>query len=203
MILTRIPQRVSNCLFPFSSHFKCPQGQHFRLWRWLLVTLAICQCQAKLKDLTRMMPRAVRYWAIRRFVQAGYWDASALISALIDELAQAAPLTLPPPADGMIYLIGDLTIKQKSGRRTPQVHKTRMNHFSFYVYGPELVLLIAQCGRFRVPVGCDVLTPKRKGHRNILFRQMLRRFQPPPWCQRVVVLADAGFASKANLRLVA
>jgi hypothetical protein len=61
MIPTRIPQRVSNCLFPFSSHFKCPQGQHFRLRRWLLVTLAIGQRQAKLKDLTRMMPRSVRY----------------------------------------------------------------------------------------------------------------------------------------------
>jgi hypothetical protein len=199
MILTRIPQRVSNCLFPFSSHFKCPQGRHFRLWCWLLVTLAIGQGQARLKDLTRMMPRSVRYWAVRRFVQADYWDASALI----DELAQAALLTLPPPADRTIYLIGDLTIKQKSGRRTPLVHKTRMNHFASYVFGLELVLLIAHWGRFRVPVGCDVLTPKRKGHRNILFRQMLRRFQPPGWCQRVVVLADAGFASKANLRLVA
>ena len=54
-----------------------------------------------------MMPRSVRYWAIRRFVQAGYWDPSALI----DELSQAAMLTLPPPADRTIYLIGDLTIK--------------------------------------------------------------------------------------------
>jgi hypothetical protein len=52
-----------------------------------------------------------------------------------------------------------------------------MNHFASYVYGLELVLLIAQWGRFRVPVGCDVLIPKRKAHRNILFRQMLRRFQ--------------------------
>jgi hypothetical protein len=63
----------------------------------------------------------MRYWAIRRFVQAGYWDASALI----DELSQSAMLTLPPPADGTIYLIGDLTIKQKSGYRTPVVHKIR------------------------------------------------------------------------------
>jgi hypothetical protein len=52
-------------------------------------------------------------------------------------------------------------------------------------------------------VAGDVLTPKRKGQRNIMFRQMLRRFHPPAWCRRVVVLADAGFASKANLRLVA
>jgi hypothetical protein len=30
---------------------------------------------------------------------------------LIDDLAQAAMLTLPPPEDGTIYLIGNLTIK--------------------------------------------------------------------------------------------
>lgn len=199
MYLQRIPQRVSHCLSPFSSYLDCPQGQHFRLWCWLLVTLALGQSQASLKDLTRMMPCRVRYWTTRRFIQAGYWDASVLL----DELAQAALLQLPPPADATIYLIGDLTIKQKSGRRTPLVHKTRMNHYSSYVFGLELVLLIAQWGRFRVPVACDVLTPKRKGQRNIMFRQMLRRFHPPVWCQRVVVLADAGFASKANLRLVA
>ena len=78
-----------------------------------------------------------------------------------------------------------------------------MNRFEPYAYGMELVLLIAQWGRFRVSVSCDVVIQKRKRHRNTLFRQMLRRFQPPWCCQRVAVLADAGFASKANLRLVA
>jgi hypothetical protein len=31
---------------------------------------------------------------------------------------------------------------------------------------------------------------------------MLRRFKAPSRCKRVVVLADAGFASRANLRLI-
>jgi transposase len=53
-----------------------------------------------------------------------------------------------------------------------------------------------------VPVSCDVLDPKRKRQQNILFRKMLRRFRPPAWCRRVVVVADAGFASKSNLRLI-
>lgn len=87
--------------------------------------LTFGQSQAKLKDLTRMMLRSVRYWAVRKLIQAGYWNATELI----DELSQVVLITLPLPSDGTIYLIVDLTIKQKIGRRTPLVHKMRMNHF--------------------------------------------------------------------------
>jgi transposase len=47
-----------------------------------------------------------------------------------------------------------------------------------------------------------LLDPKKKGEQNVQFRQMLRRFQAPAWTRQVVVLADAGFASKDNLRLI-
>ena len=40
------------------------------------------------------------------------------------------------------------------------------------------------------------------GHHNILLRQMLKDFVPPAWVQRVVVVADAGFAANATLRLI-
>jgi hypothetical protein len=196
--LTRLPQPVSNCLSPFSSHFTCPQGRHYRVWCWLLVTLSLTQGAAKLKNLTRLMPRSLCYWTVLRLVKAGYWDASALL----DQMAMAALLTLPPPECRTLYLIGDKTTHQKTGKKTPLAHKTRMNEFAPYVFGLDLVLLIAQWGRFRIPVACELIDPKIKGHQNILFRQMLRRFQAPAWCQQVVVIADAGFASKDNLRLV-
>jgi hypothetical protein len=37
----------------------------------------------------------------------------------------------------------------------------------------------------------------------MLFRQMLQDFVPPAWAQQVVVVADAGFAANATLRLIA
>jgi hypothetical protein len=163
-----------------------------------LVTLLLVDGSARLKHLTRRMPASLRYWTVRRMVNAGYWDASAAF----DELVVATFFALPPPADGTIYLIGDKTIKQKSGKKQPLAHKTRMNKFERFVFGHEILLLIAQWGRLRVPVSCDVLDPKRKRQQNILFRKMLRRFRPPAWCRRVVVVADAGFASKSNLRLI-
>ena len=169
--LTRLPQPVSNCLSPFSSHFTCPQGQHYRVWCWLLVTLLITQGAARLKNLTRLMPRRLYYWTVLRMVKAGYWDASALF----DQMAMAALLTLPPPACPTLYLIADKTTQQKSGKKMPLAHKTRMNEFAPYVFGLDLVLLVAQWGRFRIPVACELIDPKIKGHQNILFRQMLRR----------------------------
>lgn len=198
MRLQRIPHRVSDCLSPFSYHFTCPQGQHFRVWCWLLVTLLLVDGSAQLKNLTRRMPSTIRYWTVRRMVMAGYWDASAVF----DDLAIAAIRALPPSADGRIHVIADKTIKQKSGKNQPLAHKTRMNNYARYVFGVEVVLLIFQWGRFRIPVACELIDPKRKGHQNILFRQMLRRLRPPAWVREVVVIADAGFASRANLRMV-
>ena len=199
MYLIRIPQRVSNCLAPLSSSFrKCPQEQHFRILCWLLLTLVICQGSATLKNLARLMPNSVRYWAVLRMVRAGYWDAQLLLQ----ELALDVLTTLPPPPDATLHLIGDTTIKGKSGTRQPLAHYTRMNQYQQFTFGLSLVLLIAQWGRFRVPVGAALLDPKKKGDQNIQFRQMLRRFEPPAWCRQVVVVADAGFASKANLRLI-
>jgi Transposase DDE domain len=199
MYLTRIPHRVSTCLAPLSVHFKsCPQGQHFRILCWLLVTLLLCQGSASLKQLTRLMPAGLRYWTVLRMVRAGYWDINLLISELSADLLHL----LPPPADGTLYLIGDTTIKGKTGKHQPLAHYTRMNQYQHFTFGLSLVLVIAQWGRLRVPVGAAVLDPAKKGAQNIQFRQLLRRFQPPRWCRQIVVVADAGFASKDNLRLI-
>ena len=65
-----------------------------------------------------------------------------------------------------------------------------------------MVLLIASWGRFRVPVALAPIDPTCRGHQNILFRQMLQNFVPPAWVRQVVVLADAGFAANATLRLI-
>ena len=42
---------------------------------------------------------------------------------------------------------------------------------------------------------------ERKGHQNMLFRQMLRDFEPPTWVREVVV-ADAGYPANATLKLI-
>ena len=160
MLLQRIPQQVSNCLAPLSSHFKkCPQGQHFRILCWLLVTLILIQGSATLKNLTRHLSPCLCYWTVLRMVRAGYWNASALIT----ELAQATVYTLPPPADRVVYLVGDKTVSGKTGEKQPLASYTRMNNYQRFAFGISLVLLIAQWGSFRIPVAAAVLEPKKKG----------------------------------------
>jgi hypothetical protein len=65
-----------------------------------------------------------------------------------------------------------------------------------------MVLRVASWGRLRAPVALATIDPAMKGQQNILFRQMLKDFVPPPWVRQVVVGADAGCAANATLRLI-
>jgi hypothetical protein len=199
MCPSRIPQRVRTALAPWSAHFRtCPQGQHFCLLGWLLTALLLSQGAATLKQLVRLMPRRLHYWSRLRLLRAGYWDAADLLA----EMARAVLATLPPPTDGTLYLIADTTIRGKAGKKQPLAHHTRLNRQEPFVFGHSLLLVLAHWGRLRIPVGAVVLDPKRKGQQNIQMRRVLRTFQPPPWCQKVIVVADAGFASKDNWRAI-
>ena len=97
------------------------------------------------------------------------------------DMATATLRTLPPPADGVLYLIGDSTLKDKRGRKHPLGHTTRHSEHDPYTFGFEMVLLIASWGRLRVPMALATIDPQIKGHQNILFRQMLKDFVPPAW----------------------
>jgi Transposase DDE domain len=198
MHLTRIPQRVSNLLAPLAACFPCPQGHHFRIFCWLLVSLLVIEGGATLTALTRLMPRSLAYWTVLRMLRSGYWDATTLVT----ELGLTTLRSLPPPADGVLHLTGDLTVLTKTGEQQPLARKTRLNEYGPYLFGQSLVLLIAQWGRCRIPVAARVVDPKIAGHQNILFRQMLDELVPPSWATQVIVEADAAFAAQATLQLI-
>jgi hypothetical protein len=190
---------VASTLAPLSPSFRsCPQGQHYRIFCWLLVALILAQGSATLKQLTRTLPRRLQYWTVLRMVRAGYWNASDLIQ----HLARSLLALLPPPVDGTLYLIADTTLVGRTGKKQPLAHYTRLNEHERFTFAHSMLLILAHWGRFRIPIGAVVLEPKRTGQQNIQLRQCLRAFQPPAWCRRVIVLADAGFASKANLRVI-
>jgi hypothetical protein len=90
---------VASTLAPLSPSFRsCPQGQHYRIFCWLLVALILAQGSATLKQLTRTLPRRLQYWTVLRMVRAGYWNASDLIQ----HLARSLLALLPPPVDGTL-----------------------------------------------------------------------------------------------------
>ena len=65
-----------------------------------------------------------------------------------------------------------------------------------------MVVLVASWNGFRIPIAVATIDPERKGHQNILFRQMIRDFEPPSWVREIVVLGDAGYPANATLKLI-
>jgi hypothetical protein len=198
MSLTRLPQRVSHVLAPWAASFPCPQGHHFRIFCWVVVTLIVIEGGATLKALTRLMPRRLAYWSVLRLLRSGSWDATWLVT----ELGTTVLRSWPPPADGVLHLRGDLTGVTKTGRHQPLARQTRLNEYAPYLFGQSLVLLSAQGGRCRIPVAASVVDPKIPGHPNKLFRDRLEVFVPPAWARQVIVEAEAAFAAQATLRLI-
>ena len=139
------------------------------------------------------------YGTVLRFIKAQVWDEQALLDLMVGDLLA----TLPAPTDGVLNLIFDTTRTEKTGQQQPLAYTTKTGNFEPYVFGHTVLLLVAQWGRFRVPLAVRVIDPKIKGQQNILVRELLTQYVPPVWCQRVVIEAAAGFAAKAPLQQIA
>jgi hypothetical protein len=195
---TCIPRIVYQVLYPCKRHFRCAHAQHFLVFCWLLIALIRAPDKGTLKGLRPYLPSKLHYWTTVRMVRLGQRDAQAVLT----DLAAATLRSLPPPSDGVLYLIGDSTLKPKRGRKHPLGHFTRHGAHEPYMFGFELLVLIASWDRFRAPVAVGLIDPQCRGHQNILFRQMLKAFVSPAWVRQVVVVADAGFAANETLRLI-
>jgi DDE family transposase len=196
---TCIPSKIYQVLYPLKRHFRCAQAQHFLVFCWLLMALIRDPGKGTLKGLRAYLPPTLHYWTTLRMLRAGQWDAEAVVY----DLATTTLRALPPPSNGVLYLIGDSTLKDKRGRKHPLGHTTRHGAHEPYTFGFEMVLLMASWEHVRVPIALGLIDPKIRGHQNILFRQMLRDFVPPGWVRQIIVVADAGFAANETLRLIA
>jgi hypothetical protein len=195
---TCIPSKIYQVLYPFKQHFRCAQAQHFLVFCWLVIACIRDPGKGTLKGLHAYMPPTLKYWTTLRMVHSGQWDAQAVLT----DMATATLRSLAPPADGVLYLLGDSTLKPKRGRKHPVGHFTRHGEHEPYLFGFEVVLLIASWEHVRVPIALGLIDPKIRGHQNRLFRQMLRDFVPPAWVRQIIVVADAGFAANETLRLL-
>ena len=195
---TCIPTKGYQGLYPFKRHFRCAQAQHFLVFGWLVVALIRDPGTGTLKGLRPYLPAKLPYGTTVRMIQSGQWDAQAVLQ----EMAAATLRALPPPADGVLYLIGDSPLKEQRGHKHPLGHSTRHSESAPYTFGFERVLLIASWERLRSPVAGGLIDPQGRGHQHSLCRQRLEAFVPPAWVRQVVVIADAGFAANETLRLV-
>jgi hypothetical protein len=195
---TCLPRKVYDFLYPFKPLFRCAQARHFVRFGWLVVAIIRDPGVGTLKGALPYVPASVSYWALLRMVRSGQWDAHAVLCGMSMKVLR----TLPPPADGRLSLIGDTTSKPTCGRKHPLGHVTRQSKTSPYTFGFGMVVLIASWDGFRVPVAIAPIDPQRKGHQNIVFRQMRKDFTPPAWVREVIVVADAGYAANPTLKRI-
>jgi hypothetical protein len=192
------PRNVYDFLYPFKPLFRCAPARHFVIFCGLGVAIMRAPGVGTLKGALPSMPAALSYWALLRLVRSGQWEAQAVLRGMSQKVLR----TLPPPANGRLYLLGDTTHKTQRGRQHPLGHVTRQSASSPSTFGFDMVVLIASWDGFRIPVALAPIDPKRKGHQNILFRQRRKDFAPPAWGREIIVVADAGYAANVTLKLL-
>jgi hypothetical protein len=192
-----LPRNVYDFLYPFKPLFRCSQARRFVIFGWLLVAIIRDPGAGTLKGLSSYLPPPLSYWTLIRMLRSGKWDAQAVM----DEMAKKVMRSLPPPSDGKLYLIADTTHKPTRGKKHPLGHVTRQSSSSPHFFGFGMEVLVASWSGCRIPIAIATIDPERKGHQNILFRQMLRDFEPPAWVRKMVVLGDAGYPAIRLIRL--
>jgi hypothetical protein len=195
---TCLPRTVSDFLYPFKPLFHCSQARHFVIFCWLLVAIIRDPGVGTLQGLCPYLPPHLSYWALIPMLRSGTWEAQAVMNGMADKVLRS----LPPAADGKLYLIGDTTHKPKRGKKHPLRQVRRQSKSSPHVFGFGMVVLVASWNGFRIPIQMATIDPERQGHQHLLFRQMLRDFEAPSWVREIVVLGDAGYAANATLKLI-
>jgi DDE family transposase len=198
LILTYLPAFITTLFQGMPGIWK---GQHRLILCWLIVMQAIYPGRKTLHELARWSPRQITEWRFRRLLKASYWS----VHLLIEWLAHDVMAQLPPPEDGIIYVIGDGSHKPKRSRDISIAQKGRNSKHKDWFFGIRFALLIVAWDVYRIPVSFRIILPKTHPQyrkENALFRDMLGQFKPPCWAQQVIVEGDAAYGAKANIKLV-
>ncbi len=174
--------------------------RHQLVFSWLLLMQIIAPGRKTLKQLARYTPLHIADWHFRRLLSASYWSFRLLLGWFASEAIKQ----FPPPKDGVIFVIGDGSHKDKRAKKHPATQKGRQSKY-VYFFGIKFIVMMVSWETYRIPVDFELVLPKtHPGYQNenTRFRQMVKRFEPPDWAKQVIVLGDCAFASRENMRLI-
>jgi Transposase DDE domain len=177
------------------------KSRHRFILCWLVFMQALYPGRKTLAELARWSPAHVTVWRLRRVLTASYWNVHLLVAWWVQE----AFTTLPPPSNGILYLVGDGSHADKRGTKNPLAQKGRHSEHHPWFFGIRFALLIANWDVYRVPVAFRLIRPTNHPAyqpENALFREMVRSFVPPPWATRIIVTGDAAYGSQENMQMV-
>jgi hypothetical protein len=196
--LTFLPLRVRIFLQTMPEFF---HYGHQLIFSWLIVIQIVYSGKKTLKGMARFCPKHIAEYHFRRLLCAGYWS----IHILLYWFARSVINSLPAAEDGVIYLATDTSKKDKRGKKNPVAKKGKISAHHSYHFGIHFVVLLLCWDVYRIPVDFEIVRRKddpKYQKENELFREMISRFTPPSWTKRIIVLADAAFASKENLKTI-
>jgi hypothetical protein len=177
------------------------KSRHRLVLSWLITMQALFPGRKTLAALARWTPTDIPVWRVRRVLKATYWD----VHRLVEWWAQQALHILPPPADGVLTLIGDGSHKPKRGQHHPLAQTGRTSAHDPWFFGIRFVLLVVSWDNCRLPVAFRLIRPKNHPHyrpENALLREMVRGVTPPAWATDMVVTGDAAYGSQDNMKRV-
>ena len=177
------------------------KDRHRLILCWLVVMQALFPGRKTLAELARWTPAQVTAWRFRRLLNAAYWD----VHVVVEWWVQEALNTLPPPQDGILYVVGDGSEKPKRGKKNPLTQKGRKGTNKPWFFAVRFALLIVNWDTYRLPVAFRPIRPKTHPQyrkENDLFRDMVKGFVPPRWAHTIVVEGDAGYGSQDNMKMV-
>ena len=157
---------------------------------WLIVMQALFPGRKTLEELARWTPDSSTGWRFRRGLKATYWNIPLLVTWWVEEALHP----LPPPKDGLLYLVGDGSVNPKRGTQNPLAQKGRKSEHQPWFFGVRFAVLIATWDGYRFPVAFRLIRPKTHPEyhtENALFREMVSHFVPPAWAKRVIVAGAA------------
>ena len=177
------------------------RGRHRLIFCWLIFMQAVSPGRKTLEEMARWTPATLTAWRFGRLLKAAYWNVPLLVSWLAQDLL----MTLPAPANGILYLFGDGSHADKRGTKNPMGQQGRISQHHPWFFGLRFALLMAAWDGYRIPVDFRLMLPKRHADyrsENALLRAMVGAFVPPRWAKLVIVGGDVAYGSQANMCMV-
>jgi len=159
--------------------------------------------QWTLAQLSKGAAKHITDWKFQRLLMAKYWSVRVFLWWAADMVIAK----LPPPQDSVLYIAVDASTKDKRGSKGPVSQKGKTSKHKGYFFGYKFVLLMISWNGYRIPVDFALILPKNHPEyqkENKLFRDMLSRVgqRIPAWAKKVIVIGDAAYASKENMKYI-
>jgi len=166
------------------------RGRHRLIFCWLISLQAVPPGRKTLAEMARWTPATMTAWRFGRVLKATSWN----VHLLVRWWAQDLLATLPSPANGVLYLLGDGRHADKRGTKHPGAQKGRTSKHHPWFLGLRFVGLMAAWDDYRLPGGFRRMLPQRHADycsENALLREMVGACVPPRGAKLVLVGGEA------------